>query len=182
MNPIFTAAYRLAGEAENLLGVRDANKHIAVLTRGEELVLRVKTVYAKRHSWVRTLREFGGYRVVVELSGRAAATSAKKGWSVKDPDHIPIGSRVMLRVDPNTVHPDSAAVREAFGIPEDVERHGIVRKRWFRTGCYRVEIENSNHSITLTREQILYPVPANVLPLAPPTTNMRKWRRKIGAR
>lgn len=183
MSPIYDAASSLVLGANRLLGVRDASKHIAVLTRRGELVLRVKTVHAKRNSWVKSLTEFDGYRVRVECTGRAAGPNSKKGWSVHDADHIPVGSRVMLRVDPHTIHPEVPAMCEAFGLEAEHQRFGAVLKRWFRGGDYSVALENSryNRSITLKREHLVYPIPENAVPFAKPETNLRKWRTKIGA-
>lgn len=183
MDPIYDAASNLVLGANRLLGVRDASKHIAVLTRRGELVLHVKTVHAKRNSWVRSLKEFEGYKVVVETTGCASEAASKKGWSVHDADHIPVGSRVMLRVDPHTIHPGVPAMCEAFGLEAEHQRFGFVRKRWFRGGDYSVALENSryNRSLSLKREHLVFPIPENAVPFAKPETSLRKWRTKLGA-
>lgn len=90
-----------------------------------------------------------------------------KTWSVKDGDHIPNGERVMLAATPAQLHPDMITAGVAFGLPSTgaYSRTGTVRHRDRRTGTYMVRIDGSTLSVSVEREDLVWPIPANVVPL-----------------
>lgn len=92
----------------------------------------------------------------------------RKTWSVKDADHIPSGERVLLAKAPAQLHPGLVEARTVFGLPDDGadrRRVGVVRSRNRRTGDYMVKIEGSGLSVSVTRIDLIWPVPENVVPL-----------------
>lgn len=91
----------------------------------------------------------------------------RKTWSVRDTDHIKNGERVVLKVEPNVLHPSLDRVSDVFGIPstDNRTRTGTVKRRDRRTGDYMVHIDGGGLSISVEREDLIYPVPDNVIVL-----------------
>lgn len=92
----------------------------------------------------------------------------RKTWSVRDADHIADGERVMLMVTPAQLHPSIVEVRGAFGAPDDGadrRRTGVVGHRYRRSGGYMVRIDGSSLSVGVSRADLIYPVPDNLVPL-----------------
>lgn len=74
----------------------------------------------------------------------------RKPWSVRDADHVPKGSRVMLAVSAVQKHPSIAT------------RFGVVKHR-YRSGSYMVQIDGSKLSVAFERVDLYYPVPDDVI-------------------
>lgn len=91
-----------------------------------------------------------------------------KTWRASDPDHIPRGRRVLVLADPA----DAPHLREFVLTVASVSdlpnaRVGVIERRW-KDGDYMVHLVGTRWHITFGRKQLLYPVPDNVLPFAPP--------------
>jgi len=72
----------------------------------------------------------------------AKRDAQRKTWSVRDPDHVPIGSRVLLARSPDDIHPSARRAHEAFGMHTGVleQRYGFVRSRHRTFGSYMVDV------------------------------------------
>jgi hypothetical protein len=94
---------------------------------------------------------------------------AKKGWSVRDIDHIPAGSRVMLAAAPVDLYPSIAQVAGALGLPGDGHhtRTGIVAHRWYGDGEYMVRIDGSKMEVRVSRADLMFPVPDDIILFVP---------------
>jgi len=114
-----------------------------VVHRGSEAAC-LSELDVKRRHWPQNQ-----WRVVT--LAEAAADRRHKTWSVRDSDHVPKGSRVMLARPPAAVH------------PEQPEILGAVR----RAGLYMVQLEGTSAQTTVSRGDLIYPVPQNVVPLEP---------------
>lgn len=91
----------------------------------------------------------------------------RKTWSVNDEDHIPVGGHVLLRREPAQIHPSIVEARKVFGLPRDPEskRTGVVCSRYRRSGDYMVKLDGADATISVSRADLIYPVPENVVPL-----------------
>ena len=101
----------------------------------------------------------------------------RKTWSVNDPDHIADGEPVMLMATPAQLHPSITQVRTVFGMSHDdgaeSRRTGVVTHRNHRTGDYMVRIDGSGLSVLVSRADLIYPVPDNIIPLERPKTSAK---------
>lgn len=93
----------------------------------------------------------------------------RKTWSVNDDDHIADGEHVLLMATPAQLHPSITQVRTVFGMSHDdgaeSRRTGVVKHRNRRTGDYMVRIDGSGLSVCVSRADLIYPVPDNIIPL-----------------
>jgi hypothetical protein len=98
----------------------------------------------------------------------AKAERRRKTWSVSDPDHIPDGSTVLLARAPKDVHPSLVDAKRVFGSTfSDIDiRRGTIKHRYRRSGAYMVQLEGATLQVAIEREDLIYPVPDNVIPLA----------------
>lgn len=98
----------------------------------------------------------------------------RKTWSVRDSDHVPNGERVMLVKTADELHPSIKKVNAVFGLLDDHSgvRYGVVQSRYRRSGDYMVTIEGTNLTICVSRGDLVYPVPDNVVALEPKRARM----------
>jgi hypothetical protein len=119
----------------------------------------------------------------------------KKGWSVKDVDHIPIGERVMITANLDEHFKSWRRAAKVLGIPKEHTEgwrpYGVVTKRWHGTGNYFVAMEGGGGTIVYTdkgrhvqgmrstfeRDELLWPIPADVVPFDPAAVRARRARR-----
>lgn len=107
----------------------------------------------------------------------ATAEARRKTWSVRDADHIPNGERVMLLKTADELHPSIGKIHKAFGIPDDHVgvRYGVIKSRYRRSGDYMVALEGTMLTICVRRDDLVHPIPDNVLALEP-DRHLRKRR------
>lgn len=105
----------------------------------------------------------------VVTAEEARAESRRKPWSVKDPDHIPNGSKVIITVVDSLSEAQCRRFADAMGIADRgfEKRRGVVRRRR-RNGDYAVRIDDSNWTVSAPRSGLIYPIPENVLPFERP--------------
>lgn len=91
----------------------------------------------------------------------------RKTWSVSDEDHIRNGERVMLMRAPAEIHPSLAVMHQTFGLSNEAEqrRTGVVKYRNHRSGDYMVRLDGTEVSVSVTRTDLIYPIPDNLIPL-----------------
>lgn len=114
------------------------------------------------------------HRIVT--ADQVASELRRKGWSVHDADHVPVGSHIMLAASPERLHPELKRVREVFGMRADgdVERTGTVRHRDPRSSWYMVQMDRSKLVVGVDRADLIYPVPDNLVAFEP---NRRRTQR-----
>lgn len=76
----------------------------------------------------------------------------KKGWSVRDADHLPNGTRILLKKPASELHPGMAEAFAAFGAPAPPRhRTGTICFRYFGSGNYMVKIDGTQLSVLARR-------------------------------
>lgn len=121
-------------------------------------------------------------------SGPPRKPRAKKSWSVRDSDHIPIGSRVLIRADLGEHFSRWRGVAGALGIPhERFAPYGTVTKRWFGSGGYFIRMEGGPEAhrmcSTFDRSELVWPIPDGVIAFDPAGVRHRRGQRlSVGLR
>lgn len=100
-------------------------------------------------------------------ASEAKAESRRKTWSVRDADHVPTGSWIMLLRSPAAIQPSIVKVHKAFGLSRESEerRTGVVESRYRRSGDYMVKLDDTELTICVSRADLIYPVPDNLVAL-----------------
>lgn len=157
-----------------------ASKNFRVTVHEDQIAITVLTPWAARSRTIRKVARDGWDGRTIELAIGEKAHPAVRAWSTRDADHIRKGCRVMIRIDPATLHPSIVEILGLLGMSVDAadhNRYGTVLKRWFG-GDYFVQVEGGRLSLTLEPKHVLYPIPENVLPLAKPKKRVKRgWRR-----
>lgn len=154
----------VATEHTHVLMVRKANEKCWYTVRSNAVDLSGSLAFVESER-ERKARHWPADEFKVWTWPEAKRELRRKAWSVSDKDHIKNGARVMLAAAPEDMHPSLKAVRVAFGIQDDGDRHriGIISSRNRRTGWYMVKLEGSTLSVGASRRDIIYPIPDNMV-------------------